>query len=208
MTSTPLVGGRAQVLHDVDLVPRIERGGRLVGQDDRRLHRQHAGQRDAAALAAGQFGDAALAELHRRRPPASRAAPPRHPSATAAPDRWRHADSGRAPRYRAPAAASARHAPAADSRSALRARAAAATTAPRRRSRSSPSDGIRPASARSSVVLPAPFGPTSATRWPADSASETSFSTTRPDSVTPRSRAVRRAASLMRRLRRARGVRA
>ena len=55
-----LVGGRAQILHDVDLVARIERGGRLVGQDDRRFHRQHAGQRDAAALAAGQFGDAAI----------------------------------------------------------------------------------------------------------------------------------------------------
>ena len=60
----------------------------------------------------------------------------RIPAATGAPDRWRHADSGRAPRYRAPAAASARRAPAADSQSVLRARAAAATTAPRRRSRS------------------------------------------------------------------------
>ena len=59
-----VVGGGAQILHDVDLVARIERGGRLVGQDHRRFHRQHAGQRDAAALAAGQFGDAALAEFH------------------------------------------------------------------------------------------------------------------------------------------------
>ena len=156
----------------------------------------------------GQFGDAAVAELHH----VDRLHRAQHRlrilRATAAPDRWRHADSGRAPRYRAPAAASARHAPAADSRSVLRARAAAATPTRRRRSSISPSDGINPASARNSVVLPAPFGPTSATRCPADSASETSFSTTRPASRTPSPLAVSRAASLMRRLRRARGARA
>jgi hypothetical protein len=56
------VGGFAQIRHDVDLVARIERGGRFIGQHHRRLHRQHASQCYAAALAAGQFGDAALAE--------------------------------------------------------------------------------------------------------------------------------------------------
>ena len=59
-----LVGGGAQGLHDVKLVTRIERGRRLISQDHRRFHRQHASQRDAAALTAGQFGDTALAELH------------------------------------------------------------------------------------------------------------------------------------------------
>ena len=58
------VGGGAQILHDVDLVARIERGGRLVRQHHRRFHRQHPRQRDAAALAAGQFGDAAFGEFH------------------------------------------------------------------------------------------------------------------------------------------------
>ena len=47
-----------------------------------------------------------------------------------------------------------------------------------------PSEGTSPASARSSVVLPAPFGPTNATRCPGDSASETSRSTRRPAKVT------------------------
>jgi len=51
------IGGGAQAFHDIDLVARIERGGGLVRQDHRRLHRQHARQRDAAALARGQHED-------------------------------------------------------------------------------------------------------------------------------------------------------
>ena len=201
-----LVGGRAQRFHDIDLVTRIERGGRLVRQDHRRLHREHARQRDAAALAAGEFGDAALAEFH----DVGRLHRPQHGlgvrSASIAPDRSRHADSGRAPRYPAPAAASARCGPAADRRSAARARASEATTAPRRRRAITPSEATSPASARNSVVLPAPFGPTSATRCPGDSASEISRSTARPDSLTLTPCAVRKA--LMPRRPRARGARA
>src|SRR3984957_9719492 len=57
-----LIGGRTQAFHNVDLMTRIERGGRLIRQDHRRLDREHPRQRDAAALATGQFRDAALAE--------------------------------------------------------------------------------------------------------------------------------------------------
>ena len=169
------VGGGAQVLHDVDLVARIERGCRLIRQNHRRFHRQHARQRDAAALAAGQFGDAAFAEFHdigrlhraqhrlrilRRQPRrigrAMRIAAERHDI----PRRQRpmHDDG-----------------PAADRRNAARARASDSDDSASPPTWIAPSDGTSPASARSSVVLPAPFGPTSATRWPGDSASETSL---------------------------------
>ena len=57
------VGGGAQVLHHLDLKARVEGCGRLVGEDHRRLHRQHARQCDAAALSAGEFGGGTGAEL-------------------------------------------------------------------------------------------------------------------------------------------------
>ena len=73
----------------------------------------------------------------------------------------RRAAAGRARRCRRPPAASGRRGPAAGRRSAGHARRA--TVVPerdRRRSEISPLAGTRPAIARSSVVLPAPFGPT------------------------------------------------
>ena len=68
--------------------------------------------------------------------------------------------------------------------------------------------GTSPAKARNSVVLPAPFGPTSATKRPDGSESETSFSTPRPAKTTLMPRALKKADAVMRRLRRARAVRA
>ena len=202
-----LVGGGAQGLHDVELVARIERGGRLVGQDDRRFHREHARQRHAAALAAGQFGDAAIGKFHH----VGRPHRPQHRlgslSATCAPGRSRHADSGRAPRYRAPAAASARCGPAADRQNAARGRAATATTAPRRRHGwRRPRAAAPPARAaawscrRRSAPPARPDALTTATARYRSAPAGRPVSTLRPCAV--------RKASLMPRLRRARGARA
>ena len=178
-----LVGGGAQAFHDIDLVARIERGRRLVRQDHRRFHGEYARQRDAAALAAGQFSDAALAEFHdigrphrpqhrlgilrrqsRRIGRAMRIAAQRHDI----PRRQRPVHDvalrqiGETPR--AFAQGKRRQRIAADMNGAV--------------------EGTSPARARNSVVLPAPFGPTSATRCPDGSESERSFSTTRPAKTT------------------------
>ncbi len=58
------------------------------------------------------------------------------------------------------------------------------------RSHISPSKGIRPASARSSVDLPAPLGPTMAVQRPACSSNAKGCKTVRPCSFTPLSLAV------------------
>jgi len=49
-----------------------------------------------------------------------------------------------------------------------------------------PVEGNSPDNARSSVVFPAPLGPTSATNCRLGKESDTARSTARPDSVTPR----------------------
>ncbi len=53
---------RLQQAHDRQLMPWIERGRRLVGEDDRRVRRQDARQHDARPLAAGQRLDIAIGE--------------------------------------------------------------------------------------------------------------------------------------------------
>ena len=52
----------AQQLHHDELMARIERGGRLVGEQHGRLRRERAGERDARLLAAGERRDGALRE--------------------------------------------------------------------------------------------------------------------------------------------------
>ncbi|SCF76177.1 hypothetical protein GA0115255_105493, partial [Streptomyces sp. Ncost-T6T-2b] len=52
-----VVGEAAQQLHDIAVHARVEAGGRLVQEDQRRLGEQLQGDRDALALAAGERGD-------------------------------------------------------------------------------------------------------------------------------------------------------
>ncbi len=105
----------AQELHHHQLVTRIERSRRLVGEQHRRFGRKCARQRDSRPLAAGKRGDAAFGErfdggaFHRA---ADRGA---DPAATA----WRMgpcADGVQARPPRRPASASKTHALAADRR--------------------------------------------------------------------------------------------
>ena len=63
----PAWRGLAQQFHHGELVARIERGGRLVGEQDRRLRGERAGERDARPLAAGQGGHGAVGEGFRLR---------------------------------------------------------------------------------------------------------------------------------------------
>ena len=49
--------------HDADLVAQVERVGRLVEQDQRRVLRQHGGDRHALALAAGKRADIAFGQV-------------------------------------------------------------------------------------------------------------------------------------------------
>src|SRR5215208_6289139 len=53
---------RVDVLDDAGAHDGVERGERLVHQDEPRLHRQHLGERDALALAAAQAARVAIAE--------------------------------------------------------------------------------------------------------------------------------------------------
>ena len=55
--------GARQQLHHHQLMARIERDRRLVGEQDRRLARERPRQRDARALAAGERGHRAMGEL-------------------------------------------------------------------------------------------------------------------------------------------------
>ena len=57
---TAVVGEAAQQLHDVAVHARVEAGGRLVQEDQRRLGQQLQGDGDALALAAGERGDLLL----------------------------------------------------------------------------------------------------------------------------------------------------
>ena len=102
---------------------RIERHGRLVGEQDGRFRRERASQRHTRLLAAGQFVHRAQGQRFRRRCGKRTARPPagRHRSAARM---GRHADSGRAPRSVRPASANGTNAPAADRRDAARAVAA------------------------------------------------------------------------------------
>ena len=149
--------GRQLVAHDAPRVG-IERGQRLVEQQDLRLPGQRARQRDPLALAAaeprralgGQRRDA------QARRAASRPSPHRHP---------------RTPRSRAPSSAGTTRGAAGRSRpTAARAPGRPRARSSARRTTTSPPHAIRPrsgrcnpATARSTVVLPAPDGPTSAT---------------------------------------------
>ena len=59
---------RDDVLHDAGAHDRIERGERLVHQDELRLHRQHLRERDALALAAAEVTGKAVAEARKIQP--------------------------------------------------------------------------------------------------------------------------------------------
>ena len=86
-----LVAGEQQ-LDDLAAGRLVEIAGRLVGDEDRRMRRQRARERDALLLAAGQLGRIVidpLAQADRRRAPARRARRrPRRPRARAAPRRF------------------------------------------------------------------------------------------------------------------------
>ena len=56
-----LAGEPGHLPHQRHLMRRVEMGGRLVEQQNRRLHRQRARQQHPLALAAGQLGQAAVA---------------------------------------------------------------------------------------------------------------------------------------------------
>ena len=166
-----LIGGGAQAFHDIDLVTRIERGRRLVRQDHRRFHGEYARQRHAAALAAGQFSDAALAEFHD-------VGRPHRPQHRLGIFRRQTRRIGRAMRI-----ATERHdilrrqRPVHDMALRQIGETPRAFAQGKRRQRvaadiNGAGEGTSPAKARNSVVLPAPFGPTSATRCPDGSASE------------------------------------
>ena len=62
-TTAPHVGPGPQQLEDPGPVRVVELGGRLVGEEDRRLGGQPTGDRDALLLAAGQLLDEVVAGL-------------------------------------------------------------------------------------------------------------------------------------------------
>ena len=72
--ATPVVD-RPQQLHDVAPVGGVEVAGRLVGQNQRRIVGQRAGQRDALLLATGQLRRIVMGAAGETRP--LRAAPRR-----------------------------------------------------------------------------------------------------------------------------------
>ena len=59
--------GLPQQIHHDELMPRIERGGRLVGEQDRRFGRKRARQRDTGAFAAGERGHRPRGKIASRR---------------------------------------------------------------------------------------------------------------------------------------------
>ena len=143
-----------------DLLAEIEMRRGLVQHEQRRVLRDERRQREAPPLAAGKRSRVARVEAREteRRKRGSRARRRRQPIPTAS---ARDADGARRARSRARSRESSRRCPAAGSRGSARARAGRAARASCRRTRS------RPPRARASrralltsVVLPAPFGPT------------------------------------------------
>ena len=154
--------------------PRVERAERLVEQQHARLQRQRARQRDALALAAGELRRVAAAEaveldqVEQLARPASRIC----------------AFGGRSPAADAQAEGDVlEDGHVAEQGVVLEHEADAALAGRQRRSTSSPSKRTAPASGtsspammRSSVVLPEPDGPSSATSSPAGTSRLTSSS--------------------------------
>ena len=139
----------------------VEAGGRLVDEEERRVGRERAGDRDPLALAGREVGDAGRRSARRARP---RRAPPR---AAGVRSPARRAAASRAGRSRARSGTGSAPAPAsrARSRGGAARRAAPRPSSPRRSpaTTTEPSLGCsRPASMCSSVVLPLPDRPTSA----------------------------------------------
>ena len=135
--------GARQQLHHHELMARIERHGRLVGEQDRRLAGERPRERHARPLAAGERGHRARRRRPRWRWRRARARPRRGRRARAA-RTHRHADGGRAPPPRRPPSANGTHGPAADRRCGGRARARKCFAAGGRRPRCGPRPGSGP----------------------------------------------------------------
>ena len=159
----------------------VERRERLVEQQRRRLAGQRAGERDALRLAAGELPRMAPGELGQRRaaratsrqPPAPRAAvTPRERSPNATLSTTRRCGNSRWSWNTTPSARAAR--------AATNTPAGRCRRAPDRRAGSRPpSSASSPATARSSVDLPAPFGPSTASTSPGSTVTATSARTRR-----------------------------
>ena len=72
-----LAGGADQQVHDLLAGERVQRAGRLVGEEDLGLGDQPAGERDPLRLAAGQLAGAALLQARRGPSRSNQAARPR-----------------------------------------------------------------------------------------------------------------------------------
>ena len=151
--------------------PEVQVGGGFVEQQQLRLLGHGAGDDGLALLAAGNLAEGAVRQG--RRSPAARSIGPRFASRRAGADgRDQHGRCGQWPRLRARSAAvhCGRGAVAARNRSAVEARPGprrARTDTPVPKTVTSPRVGeARPRHVRSRVVLPAPFGPMSATKLP------------------------------------------
>ena len=159
----------------------VERAERLVEQQHLRLGRERAGQRDALPLAAGELRRDSGRRGRRAGPASSSSWTRRRISASAG--RWpRGARAGRRRRSRRPSCGGRARSAGRRSRRCVARRA--------RRVASSPSNSTVPRSAtsspammRSSVVLPEPDGPSSASSAPSATVKLTSFSATKLPNV-------------------------
>ena len=162
--------------------PGVQRAERLVEEEDARVHREGARERDALPLAARELVRAPR-RRGRRAGRARGARPPsRRPRAAgragrAARTRRSRARSGgrrgRSPGRRSPRRASGR--------------ASSVTSSPERRTRPA-SGSSRPAMIRSTVDLPAPDGPSTAVIAPVGAVNDTSATAGGPSSVKRRAR--------------------
>ena len=151
-------GERRNGLAEDDDRLRVERGGRLVDEDQRRRKRERRNRARLPPQAAGERPEPLAAPARRARTP-SRAPPPAR-----SPARRRPRARGRA--RRAPSR-SARRTPSARPERARTQHARRATRpGSRQRAIAPASTESRPAAAWSSVVLPEPFGPTRPTTRP------------------------------------------
>ena len=168
MNSTPWpdAGERADLAHHLALVAEVEARGRLVEHDELRLLRQRARQQHELALAAGDHGVGPLREMRDaeslERARRDRAVVRRRPAEQVAVRGAAHQHHG------LDREGEGRHV---DLRhigdAAARARGSRTPRASGRRSRTSPACGVRmPSRVLSSVVLPPPFGPSSASTSP------------------------------------------
>ena len=159
----------AQPVDEVEhllLVADVERAGGLVEQQDRRGLGQRPGDHHPLALAARQRAERPVERTRRGRAARAPASPPRGRAGPPTPA-GRGAGCARAARSRPRSCRPAPPAPAGTSATS-RARSRRRSSADRRGRRSRP--GLRrppdPATTRSSVVLPLPFGPTTLTQSP------------------------------------------